>query len=115
MRQRISGFGARWLVAGQWCLPLARPLLQQLLAVIIHVAIERLHGAVANNPELVGDGFNKMRIMANQNDGTLIGVDRMNQRFAAFDIQMIGWLIQNEDVRRVDGGQSHKKSGFLAT
>ena len=55
-----------------------------------------------------------MRIMADQNDGTLIVVQRMDQGLAAFDIQMVGRLVKDQDMRGVNGGHRHEKPCLLA-
>ena len=43
-----------------------------------------------------------MWVMANQNDGTLVVIERMNQCFPTLNVQVIGWLIQNQNMRRIN-------------
>ena len=92
----------------------AATLLQELPPIIFHIAIKGLHRTVADNPQLVSDGLNQMGIMADQNNRPLIVIQRMNKGLAALDIKMVGWLIQNQNMRRINGSHGHQKPRFLA-
>ena len=54
-----------------------------------------------------------MRVVADQNDGTLIVVQRVDQRLPAFDVQMVGRLIKDQDMRRINCRHRHEKSCLL--
>ena len=56
-----------------------------------------------------------MSVMADENDTALEFIDRLNKRFTAFDIQMIGGLIQYQDLRCGGTDQRKGQPCFLAT
>ena len=52
--------------------------------------------------------------MGNQNDRALILVDGLDQRGAAVDVEMVGRLIHDKQVRTAEGRQPHQQPRFLA-
>ena len=53
--------------------------------------------------------------MTDKNDTAFIAIECMDQRFAAFNIKMVCWLIQNQNMRRVNRGDSHQQARLLPT
>ena len=56
----------------------------------------------------------QMPVMADQDDRAFIFVEAVDQRLAAVDVQMVGRLVENEQVRRCEGGEREKQPRLLA-
>ena len=52
--------------------------------------------------------------MADEDHGTVVFGQRLDQRLAAFHVEVVGRLVKDQQVRRVDGGEQQGKTGFLA-
>ena len=52
--------------------------------------------------------------MADKDDRAVIGGDRLDQRGARLDVEMVGRLVQHHDVRRVEGGEGQQQPRLLA-
>ena len=97
--------------------PLGRPALrslQELRLVFVDVAVERLHRAAGDQPQLVGHHLHQMRIVAHQHDGALEIVDGIDQRVTRIHVEMVGRLVEQQHVRRVAGGERQQQAGLLA-
>ena len=53
--------------------------------------------------------------MRDQNDGAFIIVDRLDQRGAAVDVEMVRRLVEDEEMRRVEGGDAEQQSRLFAS
>ena len=82
--------------------------------VIIHIAVKLRHAAIVHQPELVGGGLQQMPVMRNQNDRAFIFIDGLNQRGAAVNVEMVGRLVHDDEMRAVERGQPHEKTRLLA-
>ena len=56
-----------------------------------------------------------MHVVAHQHDRAGVFRQRLDQRLAAFDVQMVGRLVEDQKMRRVDGGDEQRKPRLLAT
>ena len=83
-------------------------------AVAFKVALIGLHGPVFDEPEAVGHEAKQVHVVADENNRARVGGERFHQRFAAFDIKVVGWLIEDEQMRRIQRGQHERKAGLLA-
>ena len=88
---------------------------QQLAAVVIHIALEALDLSTAHNPQPVGRQLDQMRIMGDQNHRPLVAVDRLHQRLTAVDVQMVGRLVHQDNVRRLPTDQREQQPRLLPT
>ncbi|EKD59549.1 MAG: hypothetical protein ACD_54C01282G0007 [uncultured bacterium] len=52
--------------------------------------------------------------MADQNHRAGIFGQRFHQSLAAFDVEVVGGFVKDQQMRRVDGGQQQGQPGFLA-
>ena len=84
------------------------------LAVVVEIAVIGVHRAVLDQPQPVGGGLEQMAVMRDQDDGAGKVVQRMDQRFAAVDVEMVGRLVEDEQVRPVEGGKPHQQPRLLA-
>jgi hypothetical protein len=72
------------------------------LPVILQIAVKRTHRAVAHDPQTVDRGLDQMPVMADQDDRAGEVVERPDQRRAAVDVEVVGRLVENDQVRRVE-------------
>ena len=72
---------------------------QDELPVIVHVAIEGLHRAVADDPQPVRAGLDEKAVVADEDHRALVIVDRFHQGGAAVDVEVVGGLVEDEEVR----------------
>ena len=68
-------------------------------AIIVEVALERRHGAVGDQPQPVRHQVDQMGIVADQHDGAGVVVDRLHQRLTGVDVEVVGRLVQDQNVR----------------
>ena len=52
--------------------------------------------------------------MADQDDGALIVGERAHQGLAGVDVEMVGRLVQDQQVRAVEGGEREQEARLLA-
>ena len=67
-----------------------------------------------HQPQAVGAGFDDVAVVADQDDGALVVVDRHDQRFAAVDVEMVGRFVEDENVRGMEGGKREQQPRLLA-
>ena len=82
--------------------------------VIVEIAVERRHLAVGDEPEPVGAGVEQMAVVRNEDHGAGIVVDRLDQGGAAVDVEMVGRLVEDEQVRAAEGREAEHQAGLLA-
>ena len=69
--------------------------------------------AVFHQPQTVGDHRQQVHIVADQDHGAGIGGQGLDQCFAAFDIKVVCRLVQNQQMRRGQGGQQQRQPRLL--
>ena len=87
---------------------------QHAAPVVVEVAVERRHLAVGDQPQPVGAGVEQMAVVRHQDHGAGIVVDRLDQRRAAVDVEMVGRLVEDEQVRAAEGREPEHQPRFLA-
>ena len=55
-----------------------------------------------------------MAVVADQDDSAFIVVERLNQRLARVDVEVVGRLVEDQQVRRVAGDQRQRQPRALA-
>ena len=85
---------------------------RQLRAIAVHVAIEGLHRAVPDKPQLVRTGFNDVTVMGDQDNRPLVIIERADQGFARVHIKMVGRLVEDQQMRAVKRGQANSRRTF---
>jgi hypothetical protein len=88
--------------------------LQQLAPIPFQIAQIGLHRATLDQPEAVGDEAQQVHVVADQDDGTGIGCKRLDQCLAAFDVEVVGRFVEDQQMWRVDGGQQQGQARLLA-
>ena len=71
---------------------------QQFGAIAVEIAIIGEDGLVLDHPQTVDAGFHEMAVMADEDDGTFIFVERLNEHLAAVHIQMIGRFVKDQQM-----------------
>ena len=89
-------------------------LIQQQAPVILQIAVIALAAALIDQPQAVGGEFDQMGIVAHQHDGAVIIVQRLHQRLAGIDIQMVGRLVEQQDMRLLMGHQGEQQPCLFA-
>ena len=82
--------------------------------VIVEVAVKTRDGAIGDHPQLIGAGFDQVAIMRDHDDGAWKFIDRLGQRGAAVDVQMVGRLIENDHVGTEEGRKSQQQPRLFA-
>ena len=61
--------------------------------------------AALDQPETVGHQRQQVHVVADKDHRAGIFGQRLDQRLAAFHVEVVGRLVEDQEVRRVDGGQ----------
>jgi len=86
---------------------------QQLAPVVAHIALEALDLSPAHDPQPVGRKLDQVRVVGDQDHRPLVAVDRLHQRLTAVDVQMVGRLVHQDDVRRFPADQREQQPCLL--
>ena len=82
--------------------------------VIIHAARIFARRAAIDQDQPVGGQFDHVTIVADQDHRTRIGIERLDQRLARIDIQVVGRLVEDEEMRRIARDQREREPRALA-
>ncbi len=88
------------------------PRCEKHLAVAVEIAVVGFHRALRDDPKPVGRRLDEVAVVADQDDGAFILGERVDQRLAAVDIEVVGRLVENEQVRRVEGVMASSRRAF---
>ena len=55
-----------------------------------------------------------MAVVADEDDGALVVGERVHQRLAAVDVEVVGRLVEDQQVRPVEGGERQQQPRLLA-
>ena len=58
--------------------------------------------------------LDQMPVVADENDGAVVIRQRVDQRLAAVDVEMVGRLVEDQEVRRVKRRQRQQQPRLLA-
>ena len=61
----------------------------------------------------VGGRLDQMPVVADQDDRAVVFHQCVDQRFAAIDVEMVGRLVEDQDVRAMEGRQCQQQPRFL--
>ena len=82
-------------------------------AVGLHVVVERPHRAVLDQPQPVGDQLDQVRVVADEDHRAAVLGQRLDQRLAALDVEVVGRLVEDDQVRRVERGEQQAQPRLL--
>ena len=100
--------------AGRLCHDGARFSLSQPVAIVVQIAVEGLHRAVGHQPQAVGAGAQEMPVVRYQHDRALVLLQSERERVAHLQIQVIGRLVQQQQIGPLPYQQCERQPGFLA-
>ena len=81
-------------VGGGVVLLVVSTLLGEQFPIVVHVAVEGFHRAAGDQPQAVGGELDQVRVVADQHDGALEGIDRLHEGLPGVDIEMVGGLVE---------------------
>ena len=117
---RIAGVGL-WCILAAFLALGATPglafgtgLFEHVFRVFVHVAVEGRDRAARDQPQPVGAGFQQIAVMRNKNDRALIFIDRLDQRRAAVDVEMVGRFVHDQQMRPMERCQPHQQARLFA-
>jgi hypothetical protein len=64
--------------------------------------------------QAVGGQLDHVAVVADEDDGAVIAVERLDQRLAGIDVEVVGRLVEDQQVRRIAGDQRQRQPGALA-
>ena len=99
-----------WPISGR---PPRRPRQHQ-VAIIVEAAVELSSRPVIDQQQPVGDQAKQMPVMADHHHRAAEAGERLDQRVARIDVEMVGRLVENENMRRVPGDQRERQPRPLA-
>ncbi len=70
--------------------------------------------AIFNQPQPIGYERQQVHVVRHQNNRARVGGQRLDEGLAAFDIKVVGRLIEDQQVRRIKRGQQQRQTGLLA-
>ena len=88
--------------------------LQEQTAVVVHVAVIRADPAALDQPQGVRDQLDQVAVVADDDDRTRELVDRLDQGLAAVDVEMVGGLVEDQELGGVQAHQRQGEPGLLA-
>ncbi len=91
----------------------ARPLGEQ-GTILVEIAIEAAHAAVGHQPQPIRHQLDKMRIMRDQHHSAGKIGQRLHQRLAGIDVEMVGRFVQDQHLRRLPRREREQQAGLLA-
>src|SRR5690606_17818947 len=91
-RRRTLALRARTLAA----------LREQVRAIRVEISVEGAHRAALHEPQAVDARLDKVTVMADEDHGPREVVERLDERFAAVDIEVVGRLVENEKMRGME-------------
>ncbi|MCY1404087.1 hypothetical protein D9M71_192870 [compost metagenome] len=93
----------------------ALAILDQPAAVVVEVAVEGFNLAIGHQQEVVGGAFEQMAIVGNHQHRTAEFLQCHGQCQAHFQVQVVGRLIEQQQVRAFPGDQRQGQARLFAT
>ena len=69
--------------------------------------------AVLHQPQPVGDQLDQVRVVADEDHRAAVLGQRLDQRLAALDVEVVGRLVEDEQVRRVERREQQAQPRLL--
>ena len=106
----LAAIGARRLAA----VGVAAPFGDDAPPVVVEIAVERSYGPVGHDPQAIRAGVDQVAVVRDQDHGARIIVDRLDQRGAAVDVEMVGRLVEDDEVGPGEGREPEQQPRLLA-
>ena len=89
------------------------PLGQELPPVGVHVVVVRPDPPVPDQPQPLGDELDQVRVVADEDHRPAILGQRLDQRVAALDVEMVRRLVEDDHLRRLERGEQQRQPRLL--
>ena len=87
---------------------------QHQVAIIVERAVELRHRAVIDQQQPIGDQPEHMAVVADHHDRAAKAGQRLDQRIARIDVEMVGRLVEDQNMRRLARDQRERQPRPLA-
>ena len=87
---------------------------QHLAAIVVEIAVVGRDRAVRHHPQPVGAGVDQVAVVADHDHGAGKFVDRLGERGAAVDVEMVGRLVENDQLRAEERRKPEQQPRLLA-
>src|SRR5690606_31749889 len=77
-------------------------------------ALEDLHATVAEGPDARRQRAQERAVVAHEDDGAVVGIDRILQRLYRLDVEMVRRLVEEDEVRAGQHDHGEGEAGLLA-
>ncbi len=84
------------------------------MLVVVEVAFKRAHNAISHEPVVVAHRTQQGPVVRNEQHCTTKFLQRKRKRLARRHIQMVGGLVQQQNVRPLPDQQRKQQPGALA-
>ncbi len=84
------------------------------VAVVVEIAVERHDAAVGDEPERVGRGAQQVAVVRDDDERAVVILQRLGERLAHLDVEVIGGLVQQQQVGLLPDEQREREPRFLA-
>ena len=88
---------------------------EQPVAVIVQVAVERRQAAVGDDQEFVGGGAQQVPVMGDNQQRALELRQRLGQRLPSLKVEVVGRLVQQQQVGTLPDNERQRQPRLLAT
>ena len=92
----------------------SRVSLPHAVGVVVRVPAEGLPSAVGHQPQTIGGGAQQVPVVGYEHDRALVFLQGERERMAHFQIQVIGRLVQQQQIGPLPHQQGQRQPGFLA-
>ncbi len=82
--------------------------------IILDVVVVGRHRAVRDQPEPVSRGLDQVTVVADEDHGAGKRGECVDQCFAAVDVEVVGRLVEDEEMGAVEGGETEQEARLLA-
>ena len=65
--------------------------------------------------QAIGARFDQMTVVRHQDHGAGVGIERCDEGSSAIDVEMIGRLIEHDEMRPGERGKAQQQSGLFPT
>ncbi len=83
--------------------------------VVVHVAVELQDSALLDEPELIRRGLDEVAVVAHEDDGAVVVGEGPDEGLPGVEVQVIGGLVQDEEVGSVSHRQGQGHPGLLSS
>jgi hypothetical protein len=82
--------------------------------VVVEIPVERQDAAVGDEPKRIGRGTQQVAIVRDDDERAVVILKRFGECLAHFDVEVIGGLVQQQQVGLLPDQQRERESRFLA-